>query len=112
MQRGDVYWCDLGLPRGSEQAGTRPVVILQADAVRDVWTTIIVVPLTSQMQWLRLPTCVAVPRGAGGLRDDSVALCHQVSVVDKARIRDYIGTLPANILRDIEDTVILTLGLG
>ena len=50
MQRGDVYWCDLGLPRGSEQAGIRPVVILQADAVRDVWTTIIVVPLTSQLQ--------------------------------------------------------------
>jgi mRNA interferase MazF len=112
MQRGEIFWCDLGVPRGSEQAGIRPVVILQADVVLDVWTTVIVVPLTSQRQWLRLPTCVAVPKGAGGLRDDSVALCHQTSVIDKTRLRDFIGVLPPAIMRVIEDVVILTLGLG
>jgi mRNA-degrading endonuclease toxin of MazEF toxin-antitoxin module len=111
MQHGELYWCDLGMPRRSEQADVRPVVILQADAVLNVWSTVIVIPLTSQRQWLRLPTCVAVPKGAGGLRDHSVALRHQTTVVHKARLRGRIGMIPAPIMREIEDTVILTLGL-
>ena len=32
IQRGDIYWADLGLPIASEPAKRRPVVVVQADS--------------------------------------------------------------------------------
>lgn len=31
IRQGDVYWADLGAPRGSAPADRRPVVVIQSD---------------------------------------------------------------------------------
>lgn len=85
---------------------------MQANVVRDVWRTIIVIPVTSELKWLRLATCVRVPKGTGGLPMESVALCHQIMVVDKGRIQGQIGVMPPDNLREIEDVLLMTLGLA
>jgi hypothetical protein len=53
--------------RGSEQAGTRPALVVQADAVTAILRTIVVVPFTSNVAWGRFPFCVVVAAGEGGL---------------------------------------------
>jgi mRNA interferase MazF len=111
MQRGELYWCDFGYPRGAEQAYIRPALIVQANALQNVWHTILVVPFTSQVHWKGVATTVSVAAGTGGLSQDSVALCHQLSAVDKMRIRDRIGVLPAATLTGIEDAIIRTMNL-
>ncbi|MBI3360500.1 MAG: type II toxin-antitoxin system PemK/MazF family toxin [Chloroflexi bacterium] len=47
MKRGDVYDARLDPTEGSEQAGTRPVVIVSRDVINDASTVVIVVPLTN-----------------------------------------------------------------
>ncbi len=111
-QRGDLYWGNLDPQKGSEQAGTRPVLIFQDESLWPAANTAVIIPFTSQLQWRRLPTCVFVPGGTGGLRQDSVALCHQIRMLDKSGIGNHIGTLPPEVLREIEDVVLLTLGLA
>jgi mRNA interferase MazF len=54
---------------------------------------------------------VLVPRGVGGLPQDAVALCHQLRVLDRSGIGARIGTLPLSVLRQIEQTVRVTLGV-
>ena len=46
--RGEVRWADLHPPRGHEQAGRRPVLILSHDVFNDRSGTVIAVALTSQ----------------------------------------------------------------
>ena len=105
MQRGDIYWANL-IPRsGSEQTGRRPVVVVSHDGFNQThgWRSIIIVPLsTSLAQRQRGPTAVPLPKGTGGLTKEGVALCHQVTALDRAKLIRRIGTLPAAIMHQID----------
>ncbi|MFI5306571.1 MAG: type II toxin-antitoxin system PemK/MazF family toxin [Polyangiales bacterium] len=101
MKRGEVWWADLSPRSGSEQRGRRPVVVVSHDAFNRTasWRSIIVVPLsTSARQAGRGPTAVAVPRGSAGLPKESVALCHQVTTLDRGKLAQQVGALPAPLL--------------
>jgi mRNA-degrading endonuclease toxin of MazEF toxin-antitoxin module len=74
--------------------------------------SIIVVPLsTSIAQAGRGPTSVHVPAGVGGLRKDGVALCHQVTTLDRRKLLRWLGSLPADLLRAIDDGLKVALDL-
>jgi mRNA interferase MazF len=104
VRRGEIYWANL-LPRsGSEQKGRRPALVVSRDAFNrnEGWRTVIVVPIsTSQNQARRGPTAIPLPAGAGGLSRGSVALCHQVTTIDRAKIDKRIGTLGPALLSEI-----------
>ena len=53
--RGEVRWADLNPVRGSEQAGTRPVLVLSQDIFNDRSGTVIAVAITSQPQRAGFP---------------------------------------------------------
>jgi mRNA interferase MazF len=106
VRRGDVYWADLVPRSGSEQTGRRPVILLSHDGFNrtPTWRSMIVVPIsTSASQGGRGPTVVVIPGGAAGLSKPSHALCHQVTTLDRAKLTKRIGTLPPELLREVED---------
>ncbi len=114
MKRGDIFWADIVPRSGSEQMGRRPVVIVSHDGFNRVeeWRSIIVVPLsTSPAQRRRGPTAIILPKGTGGLRQESVALCHQVTTLDRAKLVEAIGELPAAALRRVNDGLRAALAL-
>lgn len=105
MKRGEVYWADLIPGSGSEQAGRRPVVVVSHDGFNQTpgWMSIIVVPLsTSSSQAKRGPTVVGLPAGVAGLPKESVAICHQVTTLDRAKLTTRIGRLPTELLREVD----------
>ncbi len=102
---------DFGPAMGPEQAGTRPAVILQDDALGQVFATTIVIPLTTNLRRLSLPTTLLLNAGEGGLPRDSVALCYQVQVRGKARLTQRLGELSPERLSDIEAELLKALGL-
>jgi|SRR5579884_1090059 len=105
MKRGEVYWAALAPRSGSEQRGRRPVVVVSHDGFNQTpgWMSIIVVPVsTSTLQAKRGPTVVALPAGAGGLSRASIAVCHQVTTLDRAKLTTRIGVLPAEVLVEVD----------
>ena len=91
MRRGEVYLADLDPTKGAEQAGRRPVIIFQEDRLISATLTVLVIPLTTNLRMQTLPSCVMIPRGEGGLRQDSVAICHQLRALDKAGLVECWG---------------------
>lgn len=77
VQRGELWWAELDPTQGSEQAGTRPVLIFQNDAVSRFTTTVLAIPLTTNLRRALLPTGVRISAGEGGLTSDSVVLCNR-----------------------------------
>ena len=65
-KRGDVWLADLNPIKGSEQAGTRPVLIFQNDSINKFTTTFLAIPFTTNLRRAALPSCVRVAQGAGG----------------------------------------------
>ena len=114
MKRGDVFWADLAPRSGSEQAGRRPVIVVSHDGFNATpgWRSVIVVPLsTSAKQAQRGPTAVPLLEGPGRLRKSGVALCHQVTTLDRAKLTDRVGALSQTTLARIEDGLKAALDL-
>lgn len=111
MKRGEVWMVDFGPAAGPEQAGIRPAVILQDDSLGQVFATTIVVPLTTNLRRLSLPTTLLLNAGEGGLPRDSVVLCYQVQVRGKARLTQRMGELSLERLSEIEAGLLTALGL-
>ena len=89
MRKGEVFWADLAPCSGSEQAGRRPVILVSHDGFNQTpgWQSIIVVPVaTSRAQARRGPTVVRIPGGIADLPQDNVAVCHQVTTLNRAKI--------------------------
>lgn len=106
MTRGDVYMLDFGIPFGSEPGMRRPVVIIQSDKENlNRLNTKVVVPLTSNTVNADLRGNVFLPKNKTGLSKDSVALIHQIVVVDKFRLEEKISKLPKNLLSKIEGEI-------
>jgi mRNA interferase MazF len=111
IKRGEIWLAELNPIRGSEQAGTRPVLILQNDSINRFTNTFLAIPLTTNLRRASLPTCVLLTEGEAGLAKDSVALCHQLRVLDKSRLTRRLGLVSALTLAAIDRCVLFTIGI-
>ena len=111
IKRGEIYYADLSPVVGSEQGGIRPVLILQNDIGNRYSPTIIVAAITSKTDKAKLPTHIALQGERHGLQKDSVILLEQIRTIDKSRIKEKIGELPPNVMSQIEQALLISLGL-
>jgi mRNA interferase MazF len=110
--RGDVFSARLDPTEGSEQAGTRPVVVVSRDSINANSLVVVVVPLTDAVNVKRLyPSHAHFPKGAGGLRMDSVAKAEQIRAIQVSRFVGYYGRLDRDGISRIEEAIRITLAL-
>lgn len=95
MRRGELWWADLGLPRGSAPALRRPVLIVSADSYnRSRLRTVTVAVLTTNMRLAALPGNVTVPADVSGLDADSIVNVTQLATVDRDVLEERVAELP------------------
>lgn len=112
MKRGDIFEARLDPTEGSEQAGTRPVVVVSRDAINQASPVVVVIPCTTYRAARRTyPSQVLLRAPEGGLRVDSVALGEQVRAIAKSRLGERWGTLSPESLRRVELALLITLDL-
>lgn len=112
MRRGEVFDARWGPTQGSEQAGTRPVVIVSRDAINDASPVVVVVPFTTYREGRRIyPSQVLVEAPDGGLATKSLALGEQVRAISKARLSIRRGALSSPVMRRVDEALLVTLDL-
>ena len=111
VKRGDVFFADLSPVVGSEQGGTRPVLILQNDIGNRFSPTVIIAAITAQIQKAKLPTHVEIDAKKYGFERDSVILLEQLRTIDKSRLTDRITQLDAPLMEKVDLAVMISLGL-
>ena len=110
-KRGDVYWADLNPFFGSEQGGTRPVLVLQNDAGNFFSPTLIVAPMSSQVdKRTDLSTHIVLDQ-VRGLDGPSLIMLEQLKTIDKRRVRSYAGKLTKEQMAEVEAALTGTLGI-
>ena len=110
VKRGEIYYADLSPVVGSEQGGIRPVLIVQNDLGNRYSPTVIAAATTSRLYKAKLPTHIEIAKENSPLPKNSVVLLEQIRTIDKSRIKEKIGELPADLMRKIEDALLLSLG--
>jgi len=111
VRRGEIYYAELNPVIGSEQGGTRPVLVVQNDIGNQYSPTTIVVAITSQISKGKLPTHVEIRAERSGLEKDSVILTEQIRTIDKRRLKQKVAFLDEEILRKVNHALEISLGL-
>lgn len=108
--RGDVYQVDLGKRVGSVESGVRPAVILQNNKGNRFSRTLIIVPLTSEIKKINLPVHVLLGK-VDGLPQPMMALCEQITTVDKSQVLNCFGQLSSRSMAQVEEALDISLAL-
>ena len=99
--RGDVFWANLDPTQGSEQSGSRPVLILSEDVFNDRSGTVIAVVLTSQEPKAKFPLTMEIL--GTGLPKRSWVKISQIRTLSVQRLGSKIGAAsPEEIVSVLE----------
>jgi len=105
IRKGDVFLANLDPVMGHEQGGRRPVVVVQNDVVNPILDTVLVAPLTANLQAANFLLTVTLPAAETGLARDSVALLFQIRTLDKRRLERKLVHLSERFLRQMDAAI-------
>lgn len=109
MKKGELWFFELPALNGHEQIGTRPALVISVSSTAN---TVVIIPLTTNMQSLRFPFTLAVSNSKeNGLEVNSVLLVFQIRAIDKKRMIRKIGTLETKSLKEVENILKKLIGL-
>ncbi len=111
VHKNEVYYADLSPVVGSEQGGTRPVLVIQNDIGNQASPTIIIAAITSRQKKLTLPTHVPIKLEEGRLPKNSIAMLEQIRTIDKDRLQNYVGKIDKTSAEAIEKASLTSLGI-
>lgn len=111
VERGEVYWADLGKRRGSEQEGRRPVLIIQNNLGNKHSPTTIVATLTGELEKKTERLHVRVSSVTSGLPREGMVLTEQLVTIDKTRLGEKIGRLSDDEMRKVDMALHRSLAL-
>lgn len=112
IKRGDMFYADLSPVIGSEQGGTRPVLIVQNDVGNKYSPTVIAVAITSQLNKNKLPTHIELNCQEYGLSKNSVILAEQIRTIDKKRLKEKIGHIDNKIMNKVNNALGVSFGFN
>ena len=110
-RRGDIYFADLDPVVGSEQGGTRPVIVIQNDTGNKHSPTLIVATVTTRIRKKEnMPTHLLI-KDNPAFREASVVQLEQIRTIDKCRIDNYLGKVTPHELMAIEKALSISLAM-
>jgi mRNA interferase MazF len=112
IARGEIWWADLGNPRGSEPGFRRPVLVLQSDTFnRSRIGTVVVAAITSNVKLAGAPGNVRLTRRESKLARDSAVNVSQLLTLDRRFLTERAGRLPKSTMSEVDAGVRLVLAL-
>jgi mRNA interferase MazF len=101
MKQRDIWMADLNPVIGSEQKGTRPVVVISGNAMNDNLGIGIVCPLSSKPK--NYAGCLIVRKNqTNGLANDSEVITFQVRTISRLRLTRKLGEITTDQLAAIK----------
>ena len=106
-KRGEIWMVNFNPGRGSKQKGIRPALIIQNDIGNRYASTTIVSAITTTLK--KYPVTVLVPRGKGGLKENSMVNLAHILTVDKGRLMRKLGKLEEDKIAEVTEAIKISL---
>ena len=106
MMNGEIWWVDFQEPRGSTPAFVRPGIIVQNNELnKNELNTTVVIPITTNCRLADYKGNVFLDKSESKLSKDSVALCAQITTVDKQALMEKNSKLSSDLLNEIYEEI-------
>lgn len=111
VAQGDIWWAELPETAGSGPGFRRPVVVVQGNPLnRSRISTVVCVPLNSNLIWADAPGNTLFSASVTGLPRNSVANTSQIIAIDRSFLTDRIGRLGPKQLAQVLQGIDVVLG--
>lgn len=110
--RGEIYYADLSPIVGSEQGGTRPVLIIQNNVGNRFASTVIVAAITSRINAKPKQPTHSFIGTVGTMKYPSVVMLEQLRTLDKCRVGPYVGSLSDEKMEDVTRALCISLAIN
>ncbi|MCU0238101.1 MAG: type II toxin-antitoxin system PemK/MazF family toxin [Pyrinomonadaceae bacterium] len=112
IERGEIWWADLGEPRGSSPGFHRPIVIIQSNDFNQTnIKTLIGAVITSNLRLAEMPGNVRLPKKFHSLEKESVVNVTQLFTINKEDLFEYVETLSEQKMEQIDKGLRLVLSI-
>lgn len=103
IERGGLYWAELGPAVGSKPAKRRPVLVIQGSSYNESrLATVLVAVVTSNTALATMPGNIFLPSAVTGLPRDSVVNITALVTLDKTDLGEWIGNTPQSLMREVD----------
>ena len=110
-KRGEIYLTALDPALGHEIKKTRPALVIQNDVTNRYGMTTIVAAITSKVSVPPYPNEVVIHPETTGVEVVSTVRLDQVRTVDRKRLLKRLGKVDADLMREVDKAISLSLGL-
>ena len=110
VKRGEIYWVDWSLGRGSEQSGVRPALIIQND-IGNRYSPTTIVAAFSKADVKPYPFIVPIKKEESGLPKDCNINLSAILTIDKSCLGDKCGALSENKMAEVKEAIRKSLAL-
>jgi mRNA interferase MazF len=102
-----IFWANLNPTEGSEQSGTRPVLVISTEAVNQALPIVTIMSITSIKTGRKVfPIEVYLKANETGLPKDSIVMAHQIRAISKTRLGNKCGSIDNEEIREKINSVI------
>ena len=106
MMNGEIWWVDFQEPRGSTPAFVRHGIVVQNNELNESdLNSTIVIPITTNCRLADYKGNVFLNKSESKLSKDSVALCAQITTVDKQALLEKNSKLSSDLLNEIYEEI-------
>ena len=96
-----IFWADLEPTKGSEQAGTKPVLVISAEEVNEALPIVTILSLTSAKLGRKIYSIeVLLSSKETGLPKASIAMAHQIRAIAKERLGEKCGIINSDEIKE------------
>lgn len=110
-KRFEIWLADLNPRFGTEAGNTRPVLIIQNDALNKVHPSTIICPITTNIKTGVSLLRVNMGKGDNGLEKDSAIMIDQIRAIDNRRLVTKLGCLPSPLQEKVIENIAIILGI-
>ena len=111
-KRGEIWLASLDPHHGTEPGKTRPVLVVQSQALLDVdHPSTLIIPLTTNLTEGAEPLRIRIPLSAG-LQQESDLLIDQLRAIDNRRlVKGPLAKLTPDLVASVDQAIIEVLDL-
>jgi mRNA interferase MazF len=109
IKQFDIWIADLNPKIGTEPGKIRPVVIVQTDLLNDIHPSVIILPITTNVNRDAEILRVHLKKSTSKLKDDSDVMIDQIRAIDAKRLVKRISSLEPATVSKIKENLNLII---
>ena len=112
IKQYEIWVANLDPQHGTETGKTRPVLVVQTDLLNKIHPSILICPITTNVQPQSEILRVHVKKGVAKVREDSDIMIDQIRAIDNKRLTKKIGALPKDLAEKVRENIRIIFDLN